>query len=314
MNKIKITGVHPYAAKFPMLPEPELNELAVSIEANGLRQPIVITQDGQILDGRNRYAACQQVSVQPEFVIYDGDDLAEYVIDANIARRNMSTGARAMATALVLVEDGRRVNGRWRRGSVRNGHESISDETAWIKALNRAGTVIDFRRELADQVVAGDLELGIAYRKSCETRDAEAKRIAADEELARQEAEAREFIETNAPDLAARVDGTDLLTFAEALSLWQQRNREQAERIAREKAEAKRKADEERKAKTHTYSRLAEGLEIVGSYGQYEDPLLIMNGFDWEYLHPPQLDRFFEIENLESAARFIDALIEWRKS
>ena len=51
-----ITGVHPYADKFPMLPEPELAELAESIRANGLRNPIVLTPDGLILDGRNRAA------------------------------------------------------------------------------------------------------------------------------------------------------------------------------------------------------------------------------------------------------------------
>ena len=49
-----ITGVHPYADKFPMLPESELQELAESILQNGLRQPIVLTEDGLILDGRNR--------------------------------------------------------------------------------------------------------------------------------------------------------------------------------------------------------------------------------------------------------------------
>ena len=45
-----ITGVHPYADKFPMLPEPELAELAESIRANGLRNPIVLTPDGLILE------------------------------------------------------------------------------------------------------------------------------------------------------------------------------------------------------------------------------------------------------------------------
>jgi hypothetical protein len=51
--------------------------------------------------------------------VYGGDDLAEYVIDANITRRNMTTGQRAMSTALVLEADGRRSeNGRWVRGSV----------------------------------------------------------------------------------------------------------------------------------------------------------------------------------------------------
>ena len=60
-----ITGVHPYADKFPMLPEPELAELAESIRANGLRNPIVLTPDGLILDGRNRAAASSGQSSQP---------------------------------------------------------------------------------------------------------------------------------------------------------------------------------------------------------------------------------------------------------
>lgn len=52
---------HPYADKFPMLSEPELAELAESIRANGLRNPVVVTEDGLILDGRNRAAACERI-------------------------------------------------------------------------------------------------------------------------------------------------------------------------------------------------------------------------------------------------------------
>ena len=94
-----IRGVHPYAEKFPMLGEAELAELAESIAENGLRNPIVLTPDGLILDGRNRSAACERAGVSPTTIVYEGDDLAEYVIDCNSSRRHMSTGARAMATA-----------------------------------------------------------------------------------------------------------------------------------------------------------------------------------------------------------------------
>ena len=136
-----ITGVHPYADKFPMLPEPELAELAESIRANGLRNPIVLTPDGLILDGRNRAAACERVGVDPDTTVYEGGDLAEYVIDCNTSRRHMSTGARAMATALVLAADGRRGEGRWRRGSVDiGGSANIGD---WRARLKEAGAVLD---------------------------------------------------------------------------------------------------------------------------------------------------------------------------
>lgn len=178
---------HPYADKFPMLPEAELAELAESIAANGLRNPIVLTTDGLILDGRNRAAACVMLGIEPETVVYEGDDLAEYVIDCNVTRRNMSTGARAMATALVLAEDGRRNNGRWKRGSVDIG-ESPNSST-WQDALKRAGVILDFAPELAADVVAGDLTLNAAYQKADEIRRSEEAEELAEKARKKQEAE-----------------------------------------------------------------------------------------------------------------------------
>lgn len=160
-----ITGIHPYADKFPMLPESELEELAESIRANGLRSPIVLTPEGLILDGRNRHAACQRAGIEPDTVVYEGDDLAEYVIDCNVARRNMSTGARAMATALVLADDGRRDGGRWKRGSVDITESGNSTQT-WRNSLNQAGTILDFKPDLAQAVVNGTLALDAAYQQA----------------------------------------------------------------------------------------------------------------------------------------------------
>ena len=166
-----INGVHPYADKFPMLPDAELDDLAESIRTNGLRNPVVVTTDGLILDGRNRYAACQKVGLDPETVEYEGDDLAEYVIDCNVTRRNMSTGARAMATALVLAADGRREDGKWRRGSVL-GADVTESRNNWKDAVRQAGVVLDWAPEVADQVADGTLALNAAYDVATKRRDA----------------------------------------------------------------------------------------------------------------------------------------------
>jgi hypothetical protein len=189
---------HPYADMFPLLAESELAELVESIKANGLLSPTVLTADGLILDGRNRYRSCQIAGVEPEFVTYEGDDLAEYVIDANATRRNQSTGARAMSTALVLAADGRRKNGRWEYGEVRESF-SPKDSTATGVAISKAGTVLEHAPDLADAVVSGATSLDAAYDQARE-RKVTAKRTA----------EAMGRIRTDAPDLAEQVHAETL--------------------------------------------------------------------------------------------------------
>ena len=303
-----ITGVHPYADKFPMLPEPELAELAESIRANGLRNPIVLTPDGLILDGRNRAAACERVGVDPDTTVYEGGDLAEYVIDCNTSRRHMSTGARAMATALVLAADGRRGEGRWRRGSVDiGGSANIGD---WRARLKEAGAVLDHSPDLAEQVIAGGIALDAAYRRACEARDAERIRLEAAERVAAEEADARAFIEDQAPDLAAQVGGP-FQTFAEARAVWEKRNREEAARLKREREERDRAERERVNALTHTYTDIAQAVQCLASFGAYDDPLTIMRDFETRFVNPPQLMKEFSRERLGAASRFALALIDY---
>lgn len=199
-----ITGTHPFADKFPMLSDEELRELAESISANGLRNPVVITDEGLILDGRNRAAACELLGITPETVIYEGTDFAEYVIDCNVTRRNMSTGARAMSTALVLMEDGRRENGRWKRGSVLGGDADITDSrNTWKDALRQAGVVLDYKPDLADEVVAGTVTLDNAYQQANEIkRSAEAEKVLERERRKRAKEEEAAEAERNARIMA----------------------------------------------------------------------------------------------------------------
>ena len=305
---VSITGVHPYAEKFPMLGEAELAELAESIAENGLRNPIVLTPDGLILDGRNRSAACERAGVSPTTIVYEGDDLAEYVIDCNSSRRHMSTGARAMATALVLSEDGRRGEGRWRRGTV-NQISDLSD--GYRVALNNAGIILDHSPDLAEQVIHGNLALDAAYRRACDARDAERIRMEAEQRLAAEEADAKAFVEERSPDLAARVDGSDLQSFVEARDLWQRRNREEAARLKREREERDRAERERVNALTHTYTDIAQAVQCLASFGAYDDPLAIMRDFETRFVNPPQLMKEFSRERLGAASRFALALIDY---
>lgn len=230
----EVQSIHPYADKFPMLSDAELAELAESIAANGLRSPIVITTDGLILDGRNRFKACEIAGSTPTFEVYDGDDLAEYVIDCNSSRRHMSTGARAMSTALVLLDAKGRENGRWKRseGPKIGAISEFRNNSTWREAVSQAGLILDFAPSLAQEVVDGRVALDAAYRKACEARDADRRKLAEQERIVAEEADAKAFVESAAPELAAKVGGDVLKTYADAKAVWEKRNREEAARIA----------------------------------------------------------------------------------
>src|SRR5690606_5631026 len=82
-----------------MLADDELRELAEDIRQRGLLQPIVLAPDGSILDGRNRYAACQLAGVEPQYVTYEGDDPDGYAWSVNVKRRNLTKAQVAMVAA-----------------------------------------------------------------------------------------------------------------------------------------------------------------------------------------------------------------------
>jgi ParB/Sulfiredoxin domain len=62
------------AALFPLLEveSAEFGELVQDIREHGLLQPIVLC-DGKILDGRNRYRACQHAGIEPRFEEWGGE-------------------------------------------------------------------------------------------------------------------------------------------------------------------------------------------------------------------------------------------------
>lgn len=104
---------HPVADLFPMMPTEELEALAADIKAHGQVVPISILRGAVIIDGRNRYAACQMAGVEPwtremlaEFA--DEDEVVRYIISTNIHRRHLTTEQRAMiASELAKLGRGR---------------------------------------------------------------------------------------------------------------------------------------------------------------------------------------------------------------
>ena len=186
--------VHPVADLFPMLPDDELAELAADIIERGLLQPVVLDGEGQVLDGRNRLAACEIAGVEPTYTTYDGDDPDGYALAVNIARRHLSKGQIAMvaARACSLSEQTQR---------------SVAASTGISKGrIGQASTVLTHAPDLADSVVSGATSLNEAYdaaRRNKEIAEsAEAKLI---------------MLRAEAPDLAELV-AEERITLATAIT------------------------------------------------------------------------------------------------
>jgi ParB-like chromosome segregation protein Spo0J len=101
---------HPISEILPMLPPDELQALADDIKENGQKNPIWLCDD-KILDGRNRYQACELAGVEPDFVAYEGSDPLGHVISHNLRQRHLSASQRAMIAAhLANMKQGARTD------------------------------------------------------------------------------------------------------------------------------------------------------------------------------------------------------------
>ncbi|MDF1606973.1 MT-A70 family methyltransferase [Hoeflea sp. YIM 152468] len=108
MSEFPFLPLHPLCTLFPAMDGETFAAFLQDIADNGLREPIV-TLDGQVLDGRNRQAACAELGLVPDGMVteYDGVDALAFVLSKNLARRHLSESQRAaIAAQLVNWEKG----------------------------------------------------------------------------------------------------------------------------------------------------------------------------------------------------------------
>lgn len=140
-------NVHPIAALFPMMTDDELQTLAADIKTNGLLQPIIM-HDEQLIDGRNRLAACKLAKIEPTFEPLGDRDPVALILSANVHRRHLSKGQQAMAYAQAYPDDAFK-GGRGNK-KVNNDYRPFSPQmVTWARFVLRHAP------DLALQVMAG---------------------------------------------------------------------------------------------------------------------------------------------------------------
>src|SRR5262245_27572642 len=95
LPKPKVYDFHPIADVFPMLDKESVGfkALVEDIRANRQYEPVIL-YEGKILDGRNRYNACQLLGRDVVTREYAGTDPIGSVLSINLHRRHLNTSQR----------------------------------------------------------------------------------------------------------------------------------------------------------------------------------------------------------------------------
>jgi hypothetical protein len=290
-----------------MLPADELQRLADDIRENGQRHPVIVDDEGLILDGRNRAAACKMIGVEPTTALYEGDDPAAFVLSQNVARRHMTTGQQAMSTALVLADSGKRENGRWKRGAIPN-QESLNSD--WKNKLTQAGQILDSAPHLAEKVIDGDLALDAAVKEAERIRESERQQLEEQQRMEAEEADRLTHLQEAAPEYAAAI-GSTYRTARQAFAAWEDDNRREAARLRQERREAEQTAKAEWESNRDLYDDVASSLSSLARYGD-TDIDEFMKAYEPSML-TPNIQRRFNAEVMRAAAKAATAFAVWKE-
>jgi N6-adenosine-specific RNA methylase IME4 len=171
---------HPEADVIPLMREAEYEAFRADIEADGIQVPLEITEDGVVLDGRQRQRAALELGLKtvPVRLVEPADEL-EHMLKAALLRRQLSA---SQAAALVLElesyrrrrdeADERRLSNLRQtpevatsppRGKTREFGASLAGVSA--RTLQDAICVHEHDRALFEQVKCGELSASHAANR-----------------------------------------------------------------------------------------------------------------------------------------------------
>ncbi len=185
--------IHEICYIFPEMSAADLKVLANDIAVNGLHEP-VWTYRGQVIDGRNRLAACHMAGVEPTTREWDGEgSLVRFVLSLNLHRRHLTAGQRAGIAAEIkprieaeIAEEKKtkgseagKQGGRGHRKGLGNNSQTLSEEPKGRKAREEAAAAVGVNPryvsdaelirerspEVADAVKRGELTIPQAKKK-----------------------------------------------------------------------------------------------------------------------------------------------------
>jgi hypothetical protein len=283
----KIT-VHPAADCVRLMDAEELASLAASIEAHGLRDPIILGRVNgvateMLVDGRNRLHACEIAGVEPRFEIkeFENDDAVKAFVADKSEHRNLTKAQQAMRLALLYPEPEKGGRGK---------HQTVRKPDSFSKQrLSEARSVLAYSRELALAVRDGTKKLDDALDEVKAARNA----LSSDESK-------RERLHSEAPDLAELVD-EDRMPLSEACAALEQRI-----------ADIKQKEREEQDARRRHTMRVYEILLQLNPRHGVDDWLAhFARDIDASVWPSPNMDTPLTAQTIDACADALHALARY---
>lgn len=168
-DPLSTMSVHPAAELFPLMRDAEFDDLVADIREHGQRDAIVMTPDGQLLDGRNRWRACAKAGITPITRTEHSEPWA-FVISTNVHRRHLNESQRAMIAARIAE----RHNGQRTRSAASieaaSGQPPTQAEASKLlnvgrSSIQRARQIVrDGSDDLQEAVAAGHIPVYTAAR------------------------------------------------------------------------------------------------------------------------------------------------------
>ena len=159
----------------------DLQGLSDNIKENGL-QSLITVFEGQILDGRNRFRACEIAEVIPVFESYTGKDALTFVISHNLHRRHLTESQRAMVAAKMadLNAGGDRRSDDFKApiGALKTQREAADLLNVSRRSVQRAREVVkNAIPEIQDMVTSGEVSASTAKDIAALSEDEQRKAV-----------------------------------------------------------------------------------------------------------------------------------------
>jgi hypothetical protein len=148
--------VHPLADIFPPMTTEEFEALKADIKEHGVREPIWTYED-QIIDGRHRYRACEEIDIYCPSEEYLGDDPIAFVVSMNAHRRHLTPSQRAMIGAKArehydkLAKERQKQSGKVHGRGKEKVVETVSQPIDSGRARDLAGQAVGVSGPLVDR-------------------------------------------------------------------------------------------------------------------------------------------------------------------